>query len=44
MALPAAIRVSPPSGFSGSIMPKFTLKEQELNDLTRYMLSLKRES
>jgi len=26
----------------GSIMPKFPLSEQELNDLTSYMLSLKR--
>lgn len=32
----------PQSTSPGSIMPKFPLKEQELNDLTAYMLSLKR--
>jgi ubiquinol-cytochrome c reductase cytochrome b subunit len=32
----------PQSVSPGSIMPKFPLNEQELNDLTSYMLSLKR--
>src|SRR2546426_5130959 len=32
----------PQSTSPGSIMPKFPLKERELNDLTAYMLSLKR--
>jgi ubiquinol-cytochrome c reductase cytochrome b subunit len=32
----------PQSVSPGSIMPKFPLTEQELNDLTRYVLSLKR--
>lgn len=33
----------PQSVSPGSIMPKFPLSEQELNDLTSYMLSLKRQ-
>src|SRR5207245_9127822 len=32
----------PRSTSPGSIMPKFPLNERELNDLTAYMLSLKR--
>ena len=32
----------PQSTSPGSIMPKFPLKEQELNDLTAYMLSLRK--
>lgn len=32
----------PSSVSPGSIMPKFPLNEQELNELTSYMLSLKR--
>jgi len=32
----------PQSVSPGSIMPKFPLNEQDLNDLTSYMLSLKR--
>src|SRR2546426_9205926 len=32
----------PQSTSPGSIMPKFPLNEQELNDLTAYMLSLKK--
>jgi ubiquinol-cytochrome c reductase cytochrome b subunit len=32
----------PQSVSPGSIMPEFPLTEQELNDLTRYVLSLKR--
>ena len=34
----------PQSVSPGSIMPKFPLTEQELNDLTSYMLSLKRQT
>ena len=34
----------PQSVSPGSIMPKFPLTEQELNDLTSYMLSLKRST
>lgn len=34
----------PQSVSPGSIMPKFPLTEQELNDLTSYMLSLKRQA
>lgn len=34
----------PQSTSQGSIMPKFPLKEQELNDLTAYMLSLKKRA
>lgn len=34
----------PQSVSPGSIMPKFPLNEQQLNDLTSYMLSLKRPS
>ncbi len=34
----------PQSTAPGSIMPKFPLKEQELNDLTAYMLSLKKRA
>ena len=33
---------NPQSVSPGSIMPKFPLTEQELNDLTSYMLSLRR--
>lgn len=34
----------PQSTSPGSFMPKFPLKEQELNDLTAYMLSLKKRA
>jgi ubiquinol-cytochrome c reductase cytochrome b subunit len=34
----------PQSTAPGSIMPKFPLKEKELNDLTAYMLSLKKRA
>jgi ubiquinol-cytochrome c reductase cytochrome b subunit len=34
----------PQSTSPGSIMPKFPLTEQQLNDLTAYMLSLKKRA